>query len=648
MPGAIAKRVTVLSRDAISDLAMPRDLPGPMVLSPELSPDYQRQPPQPRATAKHNNPFSRPRGGNGLSLPPGPLRQPRAPYTSEKFMPYSSPTVASMPPQILAPSPPSIDSPTIERLPLHPPPHKMASPIPERPISERPPSPSEQNKVLVVPAPVPSQPTSGPAYDTTAEPPVSAPSIPTPEPKKGKKRSATSAPAKKAPKKPRTSRKKALPLVPVSDAAPISVPTSEVASVPLALPASPKRIAFRSLAALVQESQKSREAAAAQCTPRAAFERLNELVQSWRRMADSFQGNPTVFTLIARVELQQDSDDAIHIFLRRFVKMMLADLATKYGQGQDEQSPDLEKAMGFLLERLGWNEKDRERLYDFIREGRCWKTLCGSDDGFLCIMPFDDEFVNLAVYQQDVQELLAQFQLPVYRTLAFVGSILQAAIRSDQALPEFAWEGIDSGTLAPEQLGSILRPHVEIDQNMFVLDGHEWPTPTGWKGTWPSDPTLIQVGGHCELCKKRLQCICLAKLDSQANLDFLPDGTIRSRVLLRRGKPLGELVGEMVPVGTYPDRWTMLFRRPDLENQAVAEIYPGRHGNWVRKVNHSLMPTTEFKVLRVAGRWRVVLVPLRDVMPGGEITAKYGRGYHGHLAYEDVEGLGFEWRSLFL
>jgi hypothetical protein len=648
MPAAIAKRATVLSRDAISDLAMPRDLPGPMVPSPEPSPGYQLQPPLPRAAAKRNNPFSRPRGGNGLSLPPGPLRQPRAPYASDKFMPYSSSTVASMPPpQTLAPLSPLISNPTMERPPLDPPPHVMASPIPERLISERPPSPSLQNEVLVVPAPVPSQTTSSPAYGTTAEPPVSASSIPTAEPKKVTKRSATSAPAKKVTKKPRTSRKNALPLVPVSDAALGSVPTSEVASVPLALPASPKRIAFKSLAALVQESQKSREAAAAQCAPKAAFERLNQLVQSWRWMAHSFQGNPTVFTLIARVELQQDSDDAIHIFLRRFAKMMLADLVTKYGQVQEEQPPDLEKAMGFFLERLGWNEKDREKLYDFVREGRCWKTLCGFDDGLLCIMPLDDEFVNLAVYQQDVQGLLAQFQSPVYRTLSSVGSILQAAIRSDQALPEFAWEGIDTRTLAPEQLEPILQPHVEISQNMYILAGHEWPTPAGWKGTWPSDPTLIQVGGHCQLCKKRARCTCLAKIDSQASLDFMPDGTIRSRVLFRQGKPLGELVGEMVPVGTYLDRWTMEFRRPDLQDQAVAEIYPGRHGNWVRKVIHSLTPTAEFKVLRVAGRWRVVLVSLRDLMPGEEITAKYGRGYRRSMAYEDVEGLGWEYRSFF-
>lgn len=643
MPVAIAKRGTVLSGDTTSALAMPRDLPGPMVLSPELSPSSQLQPPLPRAAAKHNNPFSKPRSGSGLSLPPGPLRQLRAPYTCEKFMPYSSPTAASIPPQTLAPSSSSIASPTLERTPLHPSPSVMASPVAERLISERPPSPPMQNKVLVVPAPDPPQPTSEPASDTTAETPVSAPNVPTPELKKGRKRSATSAPAKKAPKKPRTSRKKALPLVPVSDASPAAVATSEVAPPPPPAPPAPtsppKRIAFRSLAALVKGSQKSREVAAAQCAPKTAFERLNELVQSWRWIADSFQGNPTVFTLIARVELQRDSDDAIHIFLLRFIKMMLADLATKFGQDQDDQALDLEKAMSLLLERLGWNEKDREKLYDFIREGRCWKTLCGFDDGLLCIMPLDDEFVNLAVYQQDVQELLAQFQSPVYRTLSSVGSILQAAIRSDQALPEFAWEGIDIRTLAPGQLEPILQPHVEIDHNIFVLDGYEWSMPDGWKATWPSDPTIIQVGGHCQLCKKRVKCICLSKIDNRANLDFMEDGTIRTRGIFRQGKPLGELVGEVVPVGTYPDRWTMEFRRPDLEDQAVAEIYPGRHGNWVRKVNHSLTPTAEFKVLRIAGRWRVVLASLRDLMPGDEITAKYGRGYARNMAYEAVEGL---------
>ncbi len=50
-----------------------------------------------------------------------------------------------------------------------------------------------------------------------------------------------------------------------------------------------------------------------------------------------------------------------------------------------------------------------------------------------------------------------------------------------------------------------------------------------------------------------------------------------------------------IPAG---GRWE--FRRPDLDDPAVAEIYPGRHGNWVRKVNHSLTPTAEFKIMRIA------------------------------------------------
>ena len=143
------------------------------------------------------------------------------------------------------------------------------------------------------------------------------------------------------------------------------------------------------------------------------------------------------------------------------------------------------------------------------------------------------------------------------------------------------------------------------------------------------------------MCKKKVKCVCLSKIDCRDNLDFMADGTIRSQDHLRKGRPIGELVGEMVPAGTYPDRWTMEFRRPDLDDLAVAEIYPGRQGNWVRKVNHSPTPSAEFKVLRVAGRWRVVLVPLRDLKPGDEITARYGRGYDvvRNMAYGAVEGI---------
>jgi hypothetical protein len=102
---------------------------------------------------------------------------------------------------------------------------------------------------------------------------------------------------------------------------------------------------------------------------------------------------------------------------------------------------------------------------------------------------------------------------------------------------------------------------------------------------------------------------------------------IRSRGEHKAGELLGELLGELVAPGSRHREWTFGLRRPDMDDELVAEIYPGRRGNWARKVNHSLEPTAQFIPVKMSGRWRIVLELLRDVRDGEEITAKFGRGY---------------------
>ncbi|KAF5528779.1 histone-lysine n-methyltransferase H3 lysine-36 H4 lysine-20 specific [Fusarium phyllophilum] len=57
------------------------------------------------------------------------------------------------------------------------------------------------------------------------------------------------------------------------------------------------------------------------------------------------------------------------------------------------------------------------------------------------------------------------------------------------------------------------------------------------------------------------------------------------------GELVGELVGEIAPIGTYTDGWAADLSRDDLspdgENVVWCQVYPRYIGNWVRKVNHS-------------------------------------------------------------
>jgi hypothetical protein len=54
----------------------------------------------------------------------------------------------------------------------------------------------------------------------------------------------------------------------------------------------------------------------------------------------------------------------------------------------------------------------------------------------------------------------------------------------------------------------------------------------------------------------------------------------------------------------------MEFRRPDIADKPVAQIYPKEKGNWVRKVNHLCDPSAEFCVMKISGWWRQMLVAI--------------------------------------
>jgi hypothetical protein len=93
------------------------------------------------------------------------------------------------------------------------------------------------------------------------------------------------------------------------------------------------------------------------------------------------------------------------------------------------------------------------------------------------------------------------------------------------------------------------------------------------------------------------------------------------------GQIIDELFGEVVPLDTYHDGWVIEFWRPDLDDEPIAQIYAGKTGNWVRKVNHSCDPSAKFCVKKISGRWRMTLVALRNMPHNSEITAFCGRGF---------------------
>ncbi|KAM7208964.1 hypothetical protein V8F20_000842 [Naviculisporaceae sp. PSN 640] len=416
------------------------------------------------------------------------------------------------------------------------------------------------------------------------------------------------------------------------------------------------RSAFNHLATLIRGFvvDKADALETAQVCSKVSFERLAELVRDYRWYSRMYPFIGGGVHLVNHVEDGFQGSHALRVYLSRFSKMKLVDwIERAVGESGPHVASEVHTAR--LLAELGWTESERHKLHDYLREGQCWKAICGKFEGVLCLMAPDipdTQFTELALYQSRIATFHSQLDIPFVRKLCDMGKILEKAIWSDLELPEFIWEAVDTDYLSLNEVFSLLGRFRSIRQNQFHRDKYHWSKPICWDWNWPVDPTSLSPRDKrfCSLCATtaakgaKTPCHCF-----EIHVPSIPrisdDGSkgsgIRALGSYKKGSLLGELVGELVPLGTYRSTadWTIQFRRPDLDDHPVAEIYTRDVGNWVRKVNHcSTQPSAVFKVMKISGRWRQMLEALRDIKDGEEITAKYGRGYCKEQPYSLVEG----------
>jgi hypothetical protein len=401
--------------------------------------------------------------------------------------------------------------------------------------------------------------------------------------------------------------------------------------------------AFQHLSTMLKDRESSRagSSSAEKLCGKSAFDRLAQLVREWRRYSKSVPMVLGRFGLARSVEETSHGYPELHIFLARFFKMKVAICVENAMAQPGELSPH--NFMNGMLQTLGWDESKRPQLHDYLREGKCWATVCGGYDGLLCLMDADSDCLELALFKDEIARFHAELDMDFVRKLCGAGAILQKSIWECLELPEFIWESTTTTWLPVDQISPLLVPFRLLKANHYDgLKRFYWPRPTRWHWFWPTDPTIVMPGdAFCGLCPHNY-CRC-AEINVPQVPRILDDGSkgpgVRSVGHHKAHVILGELVGELVPLGSSAPGWSMVLCRPDLEDEAVAEIYPARMGNWVRKVKHSTNPSAEFKTMKITGRWRLMLVAVRDINDGEEITAKYGNGYMKDQPYSLVEGL---------
>ncbi|PVH72525.1 hypothetical protein DL98DRAFT_520434 [Cadophora sp. DSE1049] len=382
-----------------------------------------------------------------------------------------------------------------------------------------------------------------------------------------------------------------------------------------------------------------------------AFHHLCSLIYSWRdRSKPFFENNDGGAPAVQLVQVIGALEKRSYLteFLDRFAKVKLVEVIDGGKDGRARADP---AAITKLINDLRWEatKTNRQKLHRYLDEGRRWKKICGSFDGLLCLIPPNREngqslhvsghtFKELSGKEIELFHSLLkakEFTLPLCR----VGKTFQDSIWSNVEVPTFKWEDEDSeeiSRLSTKDLQPFMEKFHVITENKYKRE-YDWPKPDGWLWDWPQHPMWVpdsddQQCDLCDLCTKDKICNCI--------ITCLPENKPRITNEGRKGQGvraigltylkdqiLDEFCGEVVPLDTHKDGWPMEFIRPDLNDEPVAQIYPKEQGNWVRKVNMSHEPSAEFRVMKISGWWRQMLVAIRDIPHGSEITASCGRNF---------------------
>jgi hypothetical protein len=365
-----------------------------------------------------------------------------------------------------------------------------------------------------------------------------------------------------------------------------------------------------------------------------AFQRLCSLVASWRdHPKPLFESTLRLVQVIETMEIHSD-------FVTRLAKVKVAEAIEKENDGRLRTDPAI---ITKFVKENGWedNKRNRQKIAEWSNEGRKWKRIIGKFDGLLSLVPPNRADISGSLYlnlsSDETKELHDFLESNEFlRSLSRMGHTLETSMLNNSPVPEFKWESQDRAKLARlslKELGPFLDEFEIITANEWVSN-YNWPKPDRWDGAWPQNPASVSPSdeSRCDDCdKKDCQCIlmCLPKSEPRITTEGGKGQGVRATEMYPAGQVLGELFGQFVPLGTFNDGWPVEFTRPDLNDEPVAQLYPGKKGNWVRKVNHacSLSATAEFRVQKKSGWWRYLLIARVDIPCNGEITVYCGKTF---------------------
>uniref|UniRef100_A0A8H7NQ77 SET domain-containing protein n=1 Tax=Bionectria ochroleuca TaxID=29856 RepID=A0A8H7NQ77_BIOOC len=332
---------------------------------------------------------------------------------------------------------------------------------------------------------------------------------------------------------------------------------------------------------------------------------------------------------------------AFGAFLTRLVQYHIAEAVddTKAGRLRAD-GVEIQKAMN----KFGWKEAERPRFFQYLRQGRLWRSICREHVGLLSLIRLKAEApygVSASDYLSmkggELDRFAQMIDDPFVTDLATAAAAFQDMVLGTRHDAVFVWEKSQPQLHTWE---SYMTEATLLDMRDFA----HAPKPPCWleDWAWPMDPPGIPLPHkQCDLCVDASGC-CYRRTKVNAarkpqiksfgkqGIGLQALATHEGDLAYRKGEIIGQLTGRLVPRDSHPynSLWIVEMRRFDLEGDPiVCQIDVGGSASTFRNLNHSCRSSARFIPRRASGRWIMAVEATRDVRHGEQITINFGKAF---------------------
>lgn len=346
---------------------------------------------------------------------------------------------------------------------------------------------------------------------------------------------------------------------------------------------------------------------------------------------------------------------AFGAFLTRLVQYHIAEAVddTKAGRLRADGA-EIQKAMN----KFGWKEAERPRFFQYLRQGRSWRSICREHVGLLSLIPLKAEApygVSASDYLSmkggELDTFAQMIDDPFVTDLATAAAAFQDMVLGTRHDAVFVWEKSQpqlhtwESYMTEATLLDMVRPHPELRGLLLrrerLCRRSQAAMLAGGLGLAHGSSQNSSTTQAMRSLRRRQRLLCRrTKVDAARKPQIKSFGkqgkglqalaTHEGDLAYRKGDIIGRLTGRLVPRDSHPynSLWIVEMRRFDLEGDPiVCQIDVGGPASTFRNLNHSCRSSARFIPRRASGRWIMAVEATRDVRHGEQITINFGKAF---------------------